>query len=104
MFLIPKPFQKMSPTQKEMEEFKNSKKYAIWIDGKHVPNENLSKYKPNEIAHFSGSVILKNARSKKFPQPFQYWFSTHKYFEETKMGVQQTKYGGDKIEGWLEKK
>lgn len=103
-FYIPKPYQKMSPTQKEMEEFKNSKKYAIWIDGKHVPNENLSKYKPNEIAHFSGSVILKNARSKKFPQPFQYWFSTHKYFEETKMGVQQTKYGGDKIEFWHKKK
>lgn len=103
-FLIPKPFQKISPTQKEIEDFKNSKKYAIWIDGKHVPNETLSKYKPNEIAHFSGSVILKNARSKKFPQPFQYWFSTHKYFEDTKMGVQQTKYGGDKMEGWRENK
>ena len=103
-FYIPKPYQKMSPTQKEMEEFKNSKKYAIWIDGKHVPNETLSKYKPNEIAHFSGSVILKNARSKKFPQPFQYWFSTHKYFEENKMGVQQTKYGGDKVEVWSENK
>jgi hypothetical protein len=103
-FYIPKPSQKMSPTQKEMEDFKNSKKYAIWIDGKHVTNENLSKYEPNEIAHFSGSVILKNARSKKFPQPFQYWFSTHKYFEETKMGVQQTKYGGDKVEFWHKKK
>lgn len=100
-FYIPKPYQKMSPTLKEMKEFTNTKKYAIWIDGKHVPNENLSKYKPNEIAYFSGSVILKNARSKKFPQPFQYWFSTHKYFEETKMGVQQTKYGGDKVEIWL---
>ena len=42
-FYIPQPYQKISPTQKEMEEFKNSKKYAIWIDGKHVPNENLSK-------------------------------------------------------------
>ncbi|MDI1316155.1 M56 family metallopeptidase [Flavobacterium sp.] len=104
IFLIPKPFQKMSPTQKEMEDFKNSKKYAIWIDGKNVPNDYLNKYKPNEIAHFSGSVILKNARSKKFPQPFQYWFSTHKYFEDTKMGVQQTKYGGDKVEVWLRKK
>lgn len=100
---IPKPLQKMSPTQKEMEEFKNSKKYAIWIDGKHVPNENLNKYKPNDIAHFSGSVILKNARSKRFPQPFQYWFSTHKYFEETKMGIQQTKYGADKVEVWSKK-
>ena len=101
---IPKPYQKMSPTQKEMEDFKNSKKYAIWIDGKHVPNEKLSEFKPNEIAHFSGSVILKNARSKRFPQPFQYWFSTHKYFEDTKMGVQKTKYGGDKVEVWHEKK
>ena len=103
IFLIPKPYQKISPTPKEMEDFKNNKKYAIWIDGKNVPNDYLNKYKTNEIAHYSGSVILKNARSKKFPQPFQYWFSTHKYFDETKMGVQKTKYGGDKVEVWSKK-
>jgi hypothetical protein len=104
IYLIPKPFKKKSPTQKEMDEFKNSKKYAIWIDGKNVPNEQLNKYKPKDIAHFSGSVVLKNARSKKFPQPFQYWFSTHKDFEESGMGDQVTKYPGDKIVITLVKK
>lgn len=95
---IPKATQKNSPTPKEFEEFKNAKKFAIWIDGKNVPNSELNKYKPKEIAYFSGSVILKNARTKKHPQPFQYWFYTHPYFDKNEMGKQSTKYGGDKVE------
>jgi beta-lactamase regulating signal transducer with metallopeptidase domain len=95
---IPKAFVKKSPTQKELDEFKNAKKFAIWIDGKNVPNSELNKYKPKEIAYFSGSVILKNARTQKHPQPFQYWFYTHPYFDKNEMGKQATKYGGDKVE------
>ena len=95
---VPKATVKKSPTLKEMEDFKNGKKYAIWIDGKNVPNTELNKYKPSDIASFSGSVILKNARTKKHPQPFQYWFYTHPYFDKNEMGKKQTKYGGDKIE------
>ncbi|WP_051197367.1 M56 family metallopeptidase [Flavobacterium soli] len=95
---IPKPFQKKSPTKKELDDYKNSVKFAIWIDGKNVPNSDLNKYKHEDIAYFSGSSVLKNARTKKHPQPFQFWFYTHSYFDKNEMGKQQEKYESDLIE------
>lgn len=93
--IIPKPNRKKSPTQEEMDEYKNSKKYAIWIDGVSVPNSELNKYKPNQIANFSGRMtITKKGRSKKYPQPFWCMFYTHEYFDAKQMGKQKTKYGG----------
>jgi len=98
MFLfIPQGFIKKSPTNKELDDFKNSKKYAIWIDGVNVENEQLNKFKASEIAYFSGSVVLKNARTKKHPQPFQYWFYTHTYFDKNEMAKAPEKYSGEKI-------
>lgn len=95
---VPKPYVKQSPTATEVKDFMNAKKYAIWIDGKKVPNSELGKYKRSDIAYFSGSVILKNARTKKHPQPFQYWFYTHKAFDAENMGVQKRHYEGGKVE------
>ncbi|MGV3459981.1 MAG: M56 family metallopeptidase [Flavobacterium sp.] len=99
---VPKPIVKKSPTAKELADYKNPKKYAIWIDGKNVPNAKLNNYKPAQIAYFSGSVILKNARTKQHPQPFQYWFYTHKHFDENDMGAVPKKYGGDTVEIWMD--
>lgn len=99
-----KPFEKKSPSQKELNDFKNSKKFAIWIDGKNVQNNELNKYKSKDFAHYSGSVILKNARTKKHPQPFQYWFYTKPYFEKNNMGKQIDKYPGDEIVIWKDGK
>jgi N-acetylmuramoyl-L-alanine amidase len=99
-----KPFEKKSPSQKELNDFKNSKKFAIWINGKNVPNNELNKYKPKDFAHYSGSVILKNARTKKHPQPFQYWFYTQPYFEKNNMGKQIDKYPGNEIVIWKDGK
>lgn len=96
--LIPKTTVKKSPTQKEFKDYKNSSKFAIWIDGKNVPNTELNNYKPEDIAYFSGSSVLKNARTKKHPQPFQFWFYTHPYFEKEQMGKEKKHYGGDLIE------
>ncbi|WP_343623268.1 M56 family metallopeptidase [Flavobacterium lindanitolerans] len=96
--VIPKGFVKKSPTENELEGFKNQKSYAIWIDGVNVKNSELNKFKPSDIAFFSGSVILKNARTKKHPQPFQYWFYTHDYFDKNEMGKAPEKYAGDKME------
>lgn len=93
-----KGFKKISPTQKELDGFKNAKSYAIWIDGVNVKNTELNKFKPSDIAYFSGSVILKNARTKKHPQPFQYWFYTHEYFDKNEMWKDQEKHAGDKVE------
>ena len=92
-----KPTIKKSPTKKEIIDFLNVNKYAIWIDGVNVNNSKLNSYKPSDFASFSGSVILKNARSKKHPQPFQYWFYTHKYYKAQNMDKWLSRYGGDSI-------
>ena len=70
---------------------------AIWIDGVHVDNAKLNNYKLSDFASFSGSVILKNARTKKHPQPFQYWFNTNKYYKDNNMDKWLSRYGGDSI-------
>jgi N-acetylmuramoyl-L-alanine amidase/beta-lactamase regulating signal transducer with metallopeptidase domain len=91
------PTIKKSPTKKEIIDFLNVNKYAIWIDGVNVNNSKLNSYKSSDFASFSGSVILKNARSKKHPQPFQYWFYTHKYYKAQNMDKWLSRYGGDSI-------
>lgn len=68
-----------------------------------MPNKTLNDYNTNDIATFGGSVVLKNARSKKFPQPFQYWFYTQKYYDDEKMGERIKKYPHDTIEIWRKK-
>ena len=72
-----------APTNTEFEAFKNAEKYAIWIDGKHVPNAELKKYITKDFVHVSGSRVFKNARSKKFPQPNQYHLYTKAGFKST---------------------
>ncbi len=94
---VPKPFIEKSPTKKELEDFKDSKKYAIWVDGVHKPNDYLNNFEPNDIAFFQGSSVSKNARSKKFPQPFQYNFYTHNYFDKN-LKNSHKKFSGKNIE------
>lgn len=91
------PLKRISPTNNELESFKNSKKYAIWIDGKNVLNNKLNEYKPSDFAYFGGSVILKNARTIKHPQPFQYWLYTDKYYTDNNMGKYLKHYPNDTI-------
>jgi hypothetical protein len=96
--IIPKATVKKSPSNKEFEEFKNGKKYAVWIDNKNVSNSQLDKLTPKDIAYFSGSSILNNARTEKHPQLYQYWLYTHSYFDKNKMGKQSKHFSGEKIE------
>ncbi|WP_299114488.1 M56 family metallopeptidase [uncultured Winogradskyella sp.] len=71
------------PTQAQFESWKDANKFAIWIDGKHISNSELNNYEFSDIAHFVGSKVYDNARSKKFPQPFQYSLYTKKGFKES---------------------
>jgi hypothetical protein len=70
---IPPPpvLAKKTPNLKEYEGFKNSENYAVWIDGKHVPNSDLNEYKASNFVSYFNSFVNKNARSKKFPQSYQ---------------------------------
>lgn len=54
-------WEKIVPTEEEMEKWKDPKMYGVWIDSKRVPNSEVGKYKPNDIASFSSSRVLKNA-------------------------------------------
>lgn len=71
--LVPPPpvLVKKTPDSKEYEGFKNSENYAVWIDGKHVPNSDLNKYKASNFVSYFNSIVHKNARSNKFPQRYQ---------------------------------
>jgi bla regulator protein BlaR1 len=72
---------KKVPTKKLIEDLKNIKKYALWIDGKMMKNEVLNNYRATDFSSHFVSFVNKNARSKRFPQNYQAHLSTHKYFE-----------------------
>ncbi|MGG5486359.1 M56 family metallopeptidase [Gaetbulibacter sp. PBL-D1] len=85
--------QPKQPTSSEFESWKNEKEFAIWLDGKPIPNSNLSKLSANDIVYYTGSFVHNNARSDRFPQPYQYSLYTKKGFENTyqKANVNQYK-------------
>lgn len=69
---VPKPlFEKMKV-----------KNMAIWINGKVISKEELKKFKRTDFSYYTYSFVHKNARSKRFPQEFQYTLYTKKYFDE----------------------
>jgi len=80
------------PSQAEFNSWKNSKKFAIWIDSKHVPNSELDNYSVDDIVYYSGSFVYKNARSKNFPQEYQFHLSTKQGFENTYLKSGFNKY------------
>lgn len=78
---LPLKSKKKVPTQKLIEDLKDSKKYAIWIDGKVAKNDVLNNYKASDFSSHFVSFVYKNARSKRFPQNYQAHLSTHKHFK-----------------------
>lgn len=74
------PYAAKTPTNEQFEDWKNPKRFGIWLDGKHIKNSDLNNYKPSDIASFSGSYVHKNARQ---PQGYLYQFGlmTHKEYE-----------------------
>jgi bla regulator protein blaR1 len=53
----PGPFSPNVPTEKELEYFKDPKKYGIWIDGKKVENSKLNKCKASDFGQFGISKL-----------------------------------------------
>lgn len=52
---------KTVPTKEQIESFKDPKTYGVWIDGVHVSNKDLDKYKNTDFAFMSESTLMKNA-------------------------------------------
>lgn len=63
------------------QSWKDNHTYAIWIDGVVTPNEKLNDYKSVDFVGFFQSGVKANARSKRFPQPFQVHLYTDPYFD-----------------------
>lgn len=78
----PFPVLTKKPISKALfEKIKNSEKYSVRIDRKVVSKAELSKYKPSDFVSYLGSFVHKNARSKKFPQEYQYTLYTQPFFK-----------------------
>jgi N-acetylmuramoyl-L-alanine amidase/beta-lactamase regulating signal transducer with metallopeptidase domain len=63
------------------EKMKN-KNMAVWINGKVTYKEEIKKYKRTDFSYYTYSFVHKNARTKRFPQEYQYTLYTKKYFDE----------------------
>lgn len=63
-------------TEAQWEDFKNTKKYGIWVDEKRRRDNPLSKYKRTDIVYYSRSYVHKNAR-----QPEGYLYQLDLYTE-----------------------
>ncbi|MBY0485603.1 MAG: energy transducer TonB [Flavobacteriaceae bacterium] len=59
-----------------------TKNMAVWINGKTSSKEEIKKYKRTDFNYYTYSFVHKNARSKRFPQEYQYTLYTKKYFDE----------------------
>lgn len=59
-----------------------TKNMAVWINGKVTYKEEIKKYKRTDFSYYTYSFVNKNARTKRFPQEYQYTLYTKKYFDE----------------------
>ncbi|MBC6366676.1 M56 family metallopeptidase [Algoriphagus sp. AK58] len=78
-----KPVEKKSPDAATFEAWKNKDEFALWIDGKSVDNTVLAKYQPGDFDWYFQSGVKANARSARFPQPFQVNLYSPKHYEES---------------------
>ena len=73
-----------------------TKDLAVWINGKVKTKEEIKKYKRTDFSYYSYSFVHKNARSKRFPQSYQYTLFTKDYFNEN-LKKSNTHFSGDTI-------
>lgn len=78
----PRPV-RITLSEKLFSEFKNSEKFAVWVDGVHVKNTQLNNYRASDFVFYTNSHVFKNARSKKFPQENQVHLYSEKSFVES---------------------
>lgn len=78
---IPTLPSKKPPTSEQLLEWRDSKKFGIWLDGNRVDNSVLATYSTNDFALLVNSKLAKNAFNygKHY---FQINLITHTYFEK----------------------
>ncbi|CAD7806639.1 hypothetical protein CHRY9390_01539 [Chryseobacterium aquaeductus] len=81
-FDIPEKSAKIKVTQSQLNDFADSKKYGLWIDGKKARNQDIRKYKPQDFSNYFISKRYPNAISAKNPEPFQVNVMTNAYYQK----------------------
>lgn len=76
------PPAKKFPHPMIFEEWGNKEKYALWLDEKVISNEELDNIQPTDVVMFWTSRVTENARSARFPQPFQVHLYTNDHYEK----------------------
>lgn len=72
-----------APTAEQFESWKNEKEFALWLDGKVIPNSKLNEISRDEIVHYFSSFVHNNARSERFPQNYQVQLYREEAFENS---------------------
>ena len=77
---IPPPA-KQSPTSAQLKSWQDSKMYGVWLDGKRISNNEMTKYKPSDFGYYFVSKLSKNAVNygKHYVQVDLF---THSYYEK----------------------
>ncbi len=63
-YKTPGPIPKAIPTEAQLKDFKNEDKYGVWVDGKKVRNEELTKYKASDFSHYDISNLRYTEKMK----------------------------------------
>ncbi|WP_339755547.1 M56 family metallopeptidase [Algoriphagus aquimarinus] len=70
-------------SRSDFESWKKSEDFALWLDGKVIPNSQLQNMSPTDIVYYTSSFVHLNARSERFPQEHQVSLYTLEAYETT---------------------
>jgi len=73
---------KKNPSSETFDGWKDPKKFALWLDDLIIPNKKLDGMEATQIVHVFSSRVHDNARSERFPQPYQVHLYTEAGFEK----------------------
>lgn len=74
----------------------STKDNAVWINHKLSSKEEISRHKRSDFIYYTYSFVHKNARSKRFPQEYQYTLYTKEYFDKN-MKTRHLHYSNDTL-------
>ncbi|MEB2784300.1 M56 family metallopeptidase [Algoriphagus persicinus] len=74
---------KSQPSTSDFDSWKNSDDFALWLDGKLIPNSQLENMSPSDVVYVFSSFVHLNARSKRFPQEHQVHLYSNEGYEMT---------------------
>ncbi len=78
----PQKTNRVSPTQKQLDDWLDPTKYGVWLDGKRIPNEELKSYEPEDFSRVFVSGLEKNAKNYG-KHEFQVNIQTNEAFEKS---------------------